>query len=309
MLSLLRTLSKIVILGGSGFIGRHLRAGFEEDGEDVVVLTREPTTQKGFVQLDSVKGKDKGALFEGADTIINLAGESVNQRWTERTKRAILESRLKSTRMVAEAISEMKVKPRCWVNFSAAGYYGDRGNTLLTETASVGSGFLAEVCKKWEAEAVKGCPSEVKLSLIRAGLVLGNGGGAWPRMFNLSRRGLLGTVGAGTQYLPWIHVDDLTWAVMWVVDEGLTGPINVCAPNSIPNREFTKAIEGVFHRLIALPTPRFALNLAERFGYPVSLLTSSERLVPQALLESKFTFQFPTLVDALQRLKPPAKVR
>lgn len=302
-------MAKIALFGGSGFLGRHLRDRFAEDGHSVQIFTTQETNAHGFVQYNENIEGDWVASLQGSKVIINLAGEPIAQRWTTQAREDIEHSRVRATKLIGQVLSNLEIKPSFWVNLSASGYYGDRADEVLTESSPPGSGFLPTVCQAWEAAAVEACPAGVHLSLARCGLVLGNGGGVWPLFVNLSKYGLLGGFGDGKSFVPWIHVQDFVEAIHWVLSEKLEGPINICTPAPMANFGFYGGISDGLHRFLALHAPNSLLNLARKMDYPVPLVADSQRMVPEKLLKSGFEFQMPDLSSALERLKPPAKVK
>jgi len=247
-------------------------------------------------------GKSVGPWRErigGRDTVlINLAGSPISVKWTPENRRKILDSRLEPTRAIGEAISSLNDPPRLWINASAVGYYGDRGDDFLTESAQPGTGFLADVCRQWESCAEEA--AETRLCLPRIGVVLASDGGALPVLAKLTKAFLGGAAGSGRQYMPWIHIDDLAKAFLHIVDEGIEGPVNLVAPEPARNSEFMAALRARFHRPFSPPIPAFAMRaVGSLIGPDASLVLDSVRAVPQALTDHGFRFKYGDLKTAL----------
>jgi uncharacterized protein (TIGR01777 family) len=239
--------------------------------------------------------------LDGAYAVINLAGDPISQRWDEAGKKRILSSRVESAEAVLAAIQRAKSPPKRWINGSAVGYYGDRGDEELHEDSSPGEGFLAETCVAWE-KAVRQCPLPATTrSIIRIGFVLGNGG-ALPTLLKLARSSLGGTVGNGQQYVSWIHLDDLVGMLEWLLDAAAPPEIaNGTAPNPVTNREFMKEIRHAVHAPFGLPAPAFAVRAASPLiGSDADLVLTSARALPTAALVGRYDFKFPTLTEALE---------
>jgi uncharacterized protein (TIGR01777 family) len=226
----------------------------------------------------------------GTDAVIHLAGEPVAQRWNADVKRRIRKSRSTGTRHLVQAIGKLDRPPRVLVSASASGYYGDRGEEVLTETSAAGSDFLAEICQEWEREAGAVEALGVRVAIIRTGLVLGKDGGALKQMLTPFRLGVGGRLGSGQQWMPWIHVDDLIEMFVFALDSGVTGPLNGAAPQPIRNVEFTAELARTLHRPAIFPVPRFALNLM--FGEMAGIVFASQRMVPKAAEVAGFRFKF-----------------
>jgi uncharacterized protein (TIGR01777 family) len=298
----------IVIAGGTGFLGKPLadhlaqRAG---GGHDIVVLTRGPapptaTAGRRFVKWtpDGSTGPWK-AEIEGAEAVINLAGETIaGRRWSAAQKRRILESRVLATRSLAHAILEARKPPAILINQSAVGYYGLLGAEVAAEDHAPGHDFLAQVCVAWEAEAA-GITNETRVVLLRTGLVLERDGGALPRMLLPFRLGVGGPVGSGRQYWPWIHRLDWIGLVRFLIQSpACRGAFNASAPNPVTNGEFARTLGSVLHRPAFLPTPGVVLKLA--LGEMAdALLLSGQRAVPTRALAAGFKFRFDQLDQAL----------
>ncbi|HVR44428.1 MAG TPA: TIGR01777 family oxidoreductase [Thermoanaerobaculia bacterium] len=292
---------KIVISGGTGFIGEALVRDLA-GAHEVVVLSRSP----GRVRVGRGVGWDAspGGAWEGelgdAGAVVNLAGESIGEgRWTEKKKRALVESRLNATRALVGAMRARPREGRVLVSASAIGYYGDRGDEVLEESSPPGDDFLARLCRQWENEA-REAESVGRVVITRFGIVLGRDGGALPRMALPVRLFVGGRVGSGEQWMSWVHRRDLVRLVRWAIERrDASGVYNVAAPNPVKNRELIAVLASVLHRPAIFPAPAFALRIA--LGEMAdALLLSSQRVVPRRASIEQFTFDFPDLKRALR---------
>ena len=300
---------KIIIAGGSGFLGRPLAAALAADHHDVVTLTRGDGPRRGQTRSRAVPWTPDGtagpwaAEIAGAGAVVNLAGESIaGRRWTAAQKQRILESRLMATRSLAAAIQAAEAPPPVFVSGSAVGYYGPRGDEVVTEETPAGGDFLAEVCRQWEAEAMRAATARTRVACIRTGLALEKDGGALPQMLPPFRFGAGGPVGSGRQYWPWIHRADWIALIQWAIaTPAAAGPINATAPHPVTNAEFARALGRARHRPAIMPAPGFALRLllGEMAG---ALLLSGQRAVPSVAERLGFTFRYPTVDQALGAL-------
>ena len=299
---------KVVIAGATGFLGQPLARALAADGRDIVILTRHtdpPRPTHGARFLTWRPGAGPGpwaAEIDGAAAVLNLAGESIAaSRWSNAQKQRILDSRVQATRTLADAISGASRPPPVFVSGSAVGYYGPRGDEVVTEEQPPGSDFLAKVCAAWETEAIR-AGSATRVVCIRTGLVIENGGGALPRMVLPFKFGAGGPLGSGRQYMPWIHRDDWVALVRWTLaTSSAEGPINATAPNPVTNAEFSRALGRALHRPAFMPAPAFALRLA--LGEMAdALLLSGQRAVPAKAERLGFRFRFNQLDDALRAL-------
>ncbi len=291
---------RVVIAGGSGFIGRALAHPLEMKGYEIAMLSRRPRVGAYAAAVwDGASSGPWQSMLEGARAVINLAGESVAaSRWTPQRKKALRESRLAATRAVVAGISAAKQRPAVLVNASAVGYYGDRGDEVLEESAPPGHDFLAQLCRDWEKEAGVAQTLGVRTVTLRIGVVLGKGGGALPRMLPPFRFGLGGPLGSGRQWMPWIALDDLCALVLHAVESDLSGPVNAVAPQPARNADFARALGRALGRPAVLPAPAFALKLALGEMAP-ALLLSSQRALPAKALASGFRFAHPDLDETL----------
>jgi uncharacterized protein (TIGR01777 family) len=280
---------RIVVAGGSGLIGSRLAQELQTRGDDVVFVTRNPrsTSEVGWTDL--------GAAVEGADAVVNLAGESIGGgRWTSARKERILASRVDTTDTLVAAISAADVKPRVLVNASGVGIYGDSGDAVVDESAPPGSDFLSEVCVAWEAAAAR---APVRWVAMRTALVVGRGAQSLKLMALPFRLGVGGRLGSGRQWFPWIHLDDLVALYVRAIDDdGLGGTLNAVAPQQLQQREAARDLGHVLHRPSLVPTPAPALRLL--LGEQADLLLHGQRAVSSRL--DGFGFRHQTLQAALE---------
>ena len=295
---------QIIITGASGLVGRRLSRELQEAGAQVIAAVRRPVQDSAReIHWQPDAGRIDTARIEGVDAVVHLAGENIaGGRWTEAFKQKIRESRLRGTRLVAEAIAGCRAKPQVFVCASAIGYYGDRGDETLSEASAPGSDFLAEVCREWEAACQPARDAGVRVVNVRIGVVLSPEGGALKQMLTPFKLGVGGKVGSGQQYMSWVAIDDVAGAIRFLVAKPqATGPVNVVAPRAVKNVEFTKTLGRVLKRPTIVPAPAFALRLA--FGEMAdALLLSSTRVVPQALTAAGYQFRQPELAAALRHL-------
>jgi uncharacterized protein (TIGR01777 family) len=304
---------RVVLAGGSGFLGRPLAESWAEDGHDVRVLTR--SLRPGQSRHESGTGvpgitslgwnPDGGSgpwavAVNGADAVINLAGASVaGKRWTAKYKAELRASRLLATRSLAAAVTSAASPPAVFVSASAVGYYGDGGDRLLTEASPPGGDFLARLCVDWEQEAGRAAREGVRLAVIRTGIVLEQSGGSLGEMTPIFRLFAGGPMGSGRQYMSWIHRLDWVEMVKWIVETpAAAGPINLTAPNPVTNRDFAHALGRALHRPALIPAPAFALRavLGEFAG---SVLTG-QRVVPARATALGYVFRYPELAIAFR---------
>lgn len=296
-------MSTVAVTGASGFIGSALADALRADGHDVVRFVRREPAKPDEAAWDPSAGSiDRDALAR-ADAVVHLAGEGIGEkRWTERQKRKILQSRIDGTSTVARALADLAtdgVHP-VLVSGSAVGYYGLRGDEVLTERSSAGTGFLAEVVKQWEAAAQPAVAAGVRVAWIRTGIVLGRSG-AMGRMLPLFKLGLGGKLGSGRQWWSWISLADEVGIIRHAIDTpGLEGPINATAPNPATNAEITKALGRVLHRPAVLPVPTFALSIVMGKELTDEMIMAGQRAVPEVATSTGYTFRHPTLEEGLR---------
>src|SRR5271165_389976 len=293
-----------LLTGATGFLGRPLAARLLAKGHGVSYLGRKrslsfDTSAAFFLWEDPERSLPPLETVPRTDAIVHLAGEPVAQRWTAEVKRRIRSSRVAGTRNLVTAVGKLKHKPKVLVGASAVGYYGNRGDELITEASGPGSGFLADVCVEWEREADRARELGLRVVHIRIGIVLGPGGGALGKMLMPFQFGLGGTLGDGHQWMPWIHRDDLARMFEFVAEsETASGAWNGTAPEPVTNVVFTKTLAKVLGRPALFPAPKFAVRLA--FGEMADVLFDSMRAVPAAPLNAGFSFEYSQLESALR---------
>ena len=294
---------KIVIAGGTGFLGGALTRALDAQHHEIVILTRAASGSRANARSvtwtpDGLTGPWASEI-DGAGAIINLAGESIAaRRWSAAHKRRVLDSRLDATRSLVAAIRNARQPPAVFVSGSAVGYYGSRGDEVLTEEAAPGDDFLAHVCQRWEAEALRAATDRTRVVCVRTGLVLARDGGALPPMLFPFKLGVGGPVGSGRQYWPWIHRDDWVGVVSWALSAGVAGPLNATAPEPVTNAEFARALGRAMHRPALLPAPAIALRaiLGEMAD---ALILSGQRAVPRRAEHGGYAFQYRQAAAAL----------
>ena len=292
---------KIAITGATGFIGQALGRDLASAGHSVLALTRNPDA----VRRPSEPGIEAVAWNSAeptplppCDAVVHLAGESVAGRWNAEKKARIRDSRVQGTRALVDAIGRMAAKPSVLVSASGVGYYGDRGDESLPESAPPGDDFLAQVCVGWEAEARRAESMGLRVVSVRLGIVLDRDGGALEQMALPFKLGAGGHLGSGKQWISWVHRDDAVALFRLALDRpDLSGPVNGCAPEPVTNADFSTALGKALHRPSLLPVPGFALKLA--MGEFAETLLGGQRCIPQAARETGFDFRYPTLSEAL----------
>ena len=294
----------VAISGASGLVGTALARSLRDDGHRVVRFVRGGLTGEDQIGWDPDAGRIDAPALEGIEAVVHLAGESIGVRkWTPEQKRRIRGSRTKGTAVLAAAVASRERKPRVLVSASAVGYYGDRRDELLTEDSTPGDGFLADVCKAWEAETRPAVDAGVRTVNVRTGIVLARDGGALAKMLLPFRLGIGGKQGSGTQWMSWIAIDDHVAAMRGAIDdERLRGPVNLTAPNPVTNADFAHALGRVLGRPTVLPTPMLPLKL--RYGGELvdALLLASQRVRPARLEAISFPFRYPVLQPALEAI-------
>jgi uncharacterized protein (TIGR01777 family) len=295
---------RVLVAGGTGFIGTALVDALLARGDSVVLQTRDARKARPGVELRVWDGKDPGpwaSALDGADAIVNLAGENIaGARWTPERKLQLIRSRVDSTRALVSAMSSSPRKPRVFLSASAVGYYGLRPAGDCAEGAAQGTDFLAALCGQWEREARAAEKLGVRVVLLRTGVVLGRGG-ALAKMRLPFKLGLGGPLGDGTQPFPWIHLDDEVGAILFALDApALAGPVNLAAPHLASNADFASALGRAYMRPAVLPAPAFALRLA--LGEMAEMLLGGQRALPRKLEEAGYAFRHPYLDEALSSL-------
>jgi uncharacterized protein len=292
---------KVLISGASGTVGAALLPSLSEKGYQVVRLVRGAPSGSDQIQWDPTKPLAP-VVVSGFEAVVHLAGESIVGRWTESKKTAIRDSRIQGTRHLAEALAQSVMPPRVLISASAIGFYGDRGDEILREESASGAGFLAEVCREWEAAMEPAAKAGIRAAQLRVGVVLSPVGGALQKMLTPFRLGVGGNIGSGRQWWSWIDVRDLVGAVLHILStDSLRGPVNGVAPSPVTNAEFTRTLARVLSRPAIFPMPAFAARLA--FGQMADeLLLASQRVEPGKLLASGYRFKQPELEAALRTI-------
>lgn len=295
--------------GGTGFVGTQLTSRLLREGHEITVLTRsrngsERRTPVSYLQGDPTQKGNWQSAINDHDVIINLAGASIFSRWTEETKRAIGESRILTTRNLVEGIDPRRAKSMTLFSTSAVGYYGFHGDEELTEDSSPGNDFLARMAVEWETEALKAREKGSRVVITRFGIVLGKGGGALNQMIPLFRKFIGGPIGSGRQWFSWIHMEDLTQAFVYLLGRPeISGPVNLCSPSPIRNKDLAKALGKALKRPSFISAPGFMIKLVlGEFG---SVILEGQRVIPKRLLESGFVFRYPDIGKALENIVCP----
>jgi uncharacterized protein len=291
-----------LVTGATGFIGTRLVKYLLARGDAVYYLARKRSTklpsQASFHQWDLREKPELNALSR-IDVIFHLAGEPIAQRWSEKVKKQIYDSRIDGTRRLVGAIRELKHKPYSLISASAVGYYGDRGNEILTETAAPGHDFLAEVCRDWEREALHARELGTRVVPIRTAAVLGRNGGIMKAILPIFHLGVGGRLGNGKQWVSWIHIDDLVRLLVFAADNAsVTGVLNASSPQPVTNAQFTNALGLALHRPTFIPVPKLAAKLM--MGEVADFLFNSVRVIPAAAEEAGFRFQHAAIEPALK---------
>lgn len=291
---------RIVVAGGTGFLGLALVAQLQKDGHSVAVLTRQPG-KSHHVRWDPYGPLTAWAhALENVDAVVNLVGAPINRRWTAAHKRVMWNSRVHSTRTLVAAMKSVRRIPPTLINASAIGIYGPHGDEALTEESPAGSGFLVALGAAWEKEALAAGP-HARVVLLRSGIVLDKDGGALPQMALPFRFFIGGPLGSGRQYVSWIHRDDWTAMARWALtSDTVAGPLNVTAPNPVTNLEFARTLGRSLHRPALIPAPTFALRLV--LGEMASALVTGQRVFPDKAHALGFEFQYSELEAALRAI-------
>ena len=288
---------RIAITGASGLIGTALVGHLRSEGHTVQRFVRRPVVAPDEIQWDPKTGYVDIEALRGVDAVIHLAGVGVgDKRWSKKYKSEILNSRLLGTTAIAHAVNE--VKPQVFISASAIGWYGESGNRSVVETDRVGDDFLAAVCREWEGAA--DLVTDVRSVKIRTGLVLDPTGGALGKMLPLFRLGLGGKLGNGKQWWSWITLHDVIRAITFLLENKISGPVNLTSPNPVTNQEFTSALARAMHRPALFPAPALGLKIA--LGGFSSEILGSKKVIPQALTEAGFTWDYPHITNALTAL-------
>lgn len=296
---------KCIVSGGTGFIGRRVVDRLLQDHHYVAVWSRKPGLEKrtgvAAFSWDPLAGEPPLESVNTMDTVIHLAGEPVTQRWNPHVKKRIRDSRVLGTRRLVQVIERAKHRPKSLICASAVGYYGDRGDEILSESSAPGGGFLADICREWEAEADRAAALGVRVVKLRIGFVLGKDGGALATMLPAFKLLVGGRLGSGRQWMPWVHVTDVCEMFVHAAEsESVTGVWNATSPTPMTNTEFTKELASAVHRPAFFPVPPAALKLA--FGELAQHMLDSMRVMPEAALKAGYSFRYPELRPALRDL-------
>jgi uncharacterized protein len=296
---------KILITGGTGFVGTRLTTRLFQDGHAVTILTRSLKGAKesppgiSYIEGDPTKKGPWQEAIKNHDAVINLAGASIFSKWTEEHKKAIRDSRVNTTRNIIEGIPFQPEKRFTFFSTSAVGYYGFCGDEQLIEDSPPGSDFLAMIAMEWEREAFKSKDKGARVVITRFGIVMGEKGGALSQMIPLFKKYIGGPIGSGKQWFSWVHIKDLAEAFAFLIKHPeISGPVNVCSPNPVRNRDLAGALGKALHRPSFFPAPGFMVKLVlGEFG---SVILKGQRVIPKRLLDSGFAFQYPDIDKALQ---------
>ena len=291
----------VLVSGSSGLIGQALVADLEGDGHRVRRLVRRPPQGPDEVRWTPTDGEIDRAGLEGADAAVHLAGPGIgDKRWSDDRKRELRDARVEGTDLLARALTELDDPPGVLVSGSAIGYYGDRGDEVLTEASGPGDDFLAQLCVDWEAAAAPAAEGGIRVALIRSGIVLAPGGGALAKLLPLFKLGLGGRMGSGHQYWSWISIEDEVRAIRHLIDGTAAGPVNLTAPEPATNQELTETLGQVLHRPTFLPVPGFGPKLLLGREATEAFLYASQRVQPTVLEQDGFAFTHRDLTSALR---------
>lgn len=291
---------RVIISGASGLIGSELGASLRADGHEVVALVRRPAGA-GEVRWDPARGELSADALAGADAVVHLAGAGIgDHRWTAEYRREILESRVRSTTLLAERIAECGQRPPVLLSGSAIGVYGASDDRELDETSPAGAGFLADVCVQWEAATAAAAAAGTRVVHLRTGIVLTPKGGALKKMLPLFRLGAGGPFGNGRQWQSWISLDDEVGAIRHLLTADVHGAVNLTAPEPVDGRTFARTLGKVLHRPSLLPVPAFGPRLLLGRELADALLFTGQRVMPRVLQQSGYAFRHPTLESALR---------
>jgi len=298
---------RVVVTGSSGLIGRALCSFLGWRSHDVVRVVRRPVRAGEFaLRWNPEAGTIESGGLEGADAVVHLAGAGIaDGRWSDARKRMLIESRTRSTALLAGALAELDHRPQVLVSASAIGIYGDRGDEILTEQSPPGHDFLASLCVRWEAETAAASDAGIRVVSARTGIVLSRQGGALPKLLPLFNLGLGGRFGSGVQWWSWVTLDDEVRAIEWLLENDVRGPVNLTAPKPVTNREFTRILSEVLSRPARLPVPRFGPRLLLGSELADALLFTSAQVRPTVLESSGFAFSHSDLESDLRNLLKP----
>lgn len=299
-------MKKIVLAAGTGFLGQCIIRLYNDKEVEFVVLTRSPKPTHGNVRYAAWDGKTIGAWqqeLEEAEAVINLAGRTVNCRYTEEKKKQIIDSRVDSTNAIGIAINRCNTPPKVWINAGSAAIFGNSGEHIMTEDSPQGDNFSANVCKQWEETFNDIITPLTRKVFYRIGLVLGKGGGVLEPFVNLARFGLCGRQGNGKQYISWMHEIDFVRSIQFAVEQNVEGTYNCTAPEPVTNAAFTKAVRQAMRVPIGIPAPALFVKIGGALiGTEAELLLTGRRVVPAKLLREKFEFRYDNIDAALHNI-------
>ncbi|WP_404415429.1 TIGR01777 family oxidoreductase [Marinospirillum sp.] len=291
---------RVLVTGGTGFIGQALCPLLLQQGHQVVLLTRQlkPRLPEGVKEfVNQLQELEKDSI----EAVINLAGAGIaDKRWSEERKKRLVNSRVETTRQLVKWMITQNSPPQVLVSASAVGYYGEQGDRIITEDTPPEPGFTHDLCAAWEAEALRAEEQGIRVCLVRTGVVLDQGGGSLAKMLPAFKLGLGGPLGSGQHWFPWIHREDMARIYAWLVENKQTGVFNASAPHPVRNRDFTQALGRALKRPAFMPMPAPLLKIM--FGEMAELLLVSDRMQPQRLEEAGFEFRYPKLDQALERI-------
>lgn len=293
---------KILISGSSGLVGTALTLFLQAKGHELLSLTRSKNRESS-IYWKPEEGLLDPEILNTVDAVIHLAGENLaNKRWSPAQKRKILDSRVMGTQLLAETIANAEKPPKIWISASAVGFYGNSGDQFVDENSPAGTGFLADVCKRWEAATQKAENASARVVHLRTGMVLSSEGGALKKMLPPFRMGVGGQIGDGRQYISWILLEDMVHAIDHILNhDSLSGAVNLVTPEPVTNQQFTKTLGAVLHRPTLFPLPAFMAKIL--FGEMANeLLLSGTRALPTKLLESGYSFLYPKLTEGVEHL-------
>ena len=291
---------RVAITGANGLIGGAIKARLVGEGHEVLSIGRYRAKRPPDIRWSVPHAQLNPAELEGLDAVIHLAGEPIVGKWTQAKKKAIYDSRVDGTRLLASTLAGLQVKPSVFISASAVGFYGDRGEEVLTENSARGEGFLPQVCEAWESASSLAADAGIRVVNPRLGVVLSEKGGALKQMLLPFRLGVGGPLGNGSQWMSWVGLEDVVGAVLHMIhNESVTGPVNLVSPQPVTNKQYTRTLGAVLRRPALLPLTKFAARLA--FGKLADeALYASQRVEPGVLTQSGYTFTHPELRGALE---------